>query len=333
MNYDITIDGSIGEGGGQVLRTAMTLSCILGKSLRIFNVRGKRDKPGLQKQHVMSVSAASYVCGGTLTGCEIGSNEFTFIPSQIRNGDYVFDIQSAGSAVLVLQTVIPILWFAQGPSTVRVKGGTHNGLSPSFDFYKEVFCPLMPVKIDCELTKYGFYPAGGGEVFARVDPNIRRQTPLIILDKGILTFKTFVMIHSKAETACSKINERLKPEFKCTPVEVQANGKGLPVLSAFYRYTNLSEMVTVYHQKDVPKTVNNFNKLVTEYQESTAPIEEHLADQLLLPLALISGGTYKAISLSKHSKHFETNATIIHMFLGPRIYVSQVNDGFEVRVV
>jgi RNA 3'-terminal phosphate cyclase (ATP) len=333
MNYDITIDGSIGEGGGQVLRTAMTLSCILKKSLRIFNVRAKREKPGLQKQHVMSLHAASHVSGGILTGCTIDSMEFTFIPGQITSGDFVFDIQSAGSSILVLQTVIPILWFAPGPSTVRVIGGTHNGLSPSFDFYKEVFCPLMPVQIHCELIRYGFYPAGGGEVFAKVDPSIKRQSPLIILDRGELNHKIFVMIHSKADNACIKINERLKPDLRCNPVEVQANGKGLPVLSAFYRYTNVAEMITVYHQKDVPKTVSNFTSLVHEYQNSSAPIEEHLADQLLLPLALIGGGTYKAISLSKHSKHFETNATIIHMFLGPRIYVNQVADGYEVRVV
>jgi RNA 3'-terminal phosphate cyclase (ATP) len=333
MNYDITIDGSMGEGGGQVLRTAMTLSCILGKSLRIFNVRAKRENPGLQKQHVMSLFAAAHVCNGVLTGCTVGSSEFTFIPGKIVCGDFTFDIQSAGSSILVLQTVIPILWFASGPSTIRVKGGTHNGLSPSFDFYKEVFCPLMPVYIDSQLIRYGFYPAGGGEVFAKVDPSVKRNGPLLLMDRGTLSYKQMIMIHSKAENACNKINERLRTDLKCNPIEVQASGKGLPVLSAFYKFTNFAEMINVYHQKDVPRTVSAFTTLVDEYQKSTAPVEEHLADQLLLPLALIGGGTYRAISLSKHSKHFETNSMIIHMFLGPRIYVSQVTDGYEVRVV
>jgi RNA 3'-terminal phosphate cyclase (ATP) len=191
----------------------------------------------------------------------------------------------------------------------------------------------MPVHIDCQLISYGFYPAGGGEVFARVDPSMKRNAPLLLMDRGTLSYKTFVMIHSKSENACNKINERLRPDLKCNPVEVLANGKGLPVLSAFYKYTNFSEMINVYHQKDIPRTVSAFTTLVDEYQKSSAPVEEHLADQLILPLALIGGGTYKAISLSKHSKHFETNVTIIHMFSGPRIYVSQVVDGYEVRVV
>jgi RNA 3'-terminal phosphate cyclase (ATP) len=177
FNFDITIDGSMGEGGGQVLRTAITLACIMKKSLRVYNVRGKREKPGLQRQHITCILAASHICEGILTGCELESNEFTFIPNSIISGNYTFDIQSAGSSVLVLQTVVPILWFASGISTVKVLGGTHNGLSPSFDFYKEVFCPLMPIKIESELIRYGFYPCGGGEVIVKIDPII---TPLDI---------------------------------------------------------------------------------------------------------------------------------------------------------
>jgi RNA 3'-terminal phosphate cyclase (ATP) len=333
MNFDFVIDGSMGEGGGQVLRTSITLACILGKSVRIYNVRGKREKPGLQRQHVMSILAAAEVCGGAVVGCIVDSNEFTFIPGKIKNGDYVFDIQSAGSCILVLQTVIPILWFASGISTVTVRGGTHNGLSPSFDFYKEVFCPLMPVKIDCELTKYGFYPSGGGEVVARVDPTIKRNSPLFLVEKGSLQTRQMIMIHSKAENVCTKINDKLAPFYKCNPVEVQSVGKGLPVLCAFFKYPSFNEMITVYHQRNIPKTVNDFTNFVSEYQDSDAPVDEHLADQLLLPLSLISGGTYKAVSVSKHSKHFETNMMIIHMFLGyPRIHVTQVSNGFEVRV-
>jgi RNA 3'-terminal phosphate cyclase len=145
--------------------------------------------------------------------------------------------------------------------------------------------------------------------------------------------KTYIMIHSKADNLCTKINDKLKPQFKCKPVEVQAIGKGLPVLSAYFKYTDFSEMITVYHQKDVPRTINNFTKFVSEYQNSTAPVDEHLADQLLLPFALILGGSFKAVSLSKHSKHFETNVMIIQMFLGQKIYIDQVIDGYEVRVI
>lgn len=328
-NYDITIDGTMGEGGGQVLRTAITLSCILGKSLRIFNVRANRTKPGLEEHHVITMYAAAYVCGGALFGCYVNSKEFTFVPGKVINGNYTFDLQSAGSTTLFLQTLVPILWFAPGPSTIRVKGGTHNGLSPSFDFYKEVFCPLMPIMIQSELITYGFYPEGGGEVLAKVDPSVRRQNPLILLKKGQLMRSLLIMIHAKAENACNKINDRLRPELKCVPVEVTAR-KGPPVLSAYFQYDNLTEMITVYHQRDIPKTVANFSNTVEKYQKSSAPIGEHLADQLLLPLALIGGGTYRTVSISKH---FETNVLIIQMFLGQKIFVNKVDDCFEVMIV
>jgi RNA 3'-terminal phosphate cyclase (ATP) len=141
------------------------------------------------------------------------------------------------------------------------------------------------------------------------------------------------MTHSKTSEVCTKINEQLIPELRCKTIEVQAQGKGMPVLSAHFQYSEITEIITVYHQRDIKKTVDDFTNLVLEYRQSFAPVEEHLADQLLLPLVLASGGTYKAISISKYSKHFETNAMIIEMFLGPRIYVKQVSDGYEVRVV
>lgn len=320
----------MGEGGGQVIRTAITLSCILGKSLKIFNARAKRDKPGLQEQHVTSLFVASCVCNGSLTNCVVGSTEFTFIPGKIFNGDFVFDLKSAGSAVLVLQTIIPILWFAPGPSTIRIYGGTHNGLSPSFDFYKEVFCPLMPIEINCELINYGFYPSCRGEIFVKVDPCIKRQFPIMIMEKGNLLFKTLLMFHSKAENVCQKINDRIQPELRCNPVEVETIGKGLPVLTAFYKYSNINEMINVYHQKDIPKTLKNFTNQINKYQNSNIPVGEYLADQLLLPLALIGGGSYKT---SVISKHFETNALIIHMFLGPKIYINKKEDSYEIHIV
>ena len=332
MNYDTVLDGNLGEGGGQVIRTAMTLSCVLGRSLRIYNVRGGREKPGLQRQHVMSILAASEICGGKLSGCDINSTEFTFVPGQIKNGDYTFDIGSAGSTILVLQTVVPILWFAAGQSTVRIKGGTHNGSSPSFDFYAEVFCPLMPVKTECRLLRHGFYPSGGGGVFVKVDPYIKRLNPLILLDKGMILSSVRTMVHSKAMDVCSKINDGLPESFKCHPVEVDANGKGMPVLTARFQYSEITEMISVYHQKDL-KTTTEFTNSVSEYLHSTAPVDEHLADQLLLPLALVSGGTYRAVSISKYSKHFLTCATIIETFIGSKIHIKPVADGYEVRVV
>ena len=335
MSVDIQIDGSAGEGGGQILRTAMTLSCITGKSIRIYNIRAGRPKPGLQNQHMTSVLAACEVSQGRISGCILNSTEIVFYPGQIKSGDYSFVIPSAGSTIMLLQTVIPILWFGQGISTVRVKGGTHNGMSPSFDFYKHVFCPLMPVHTECQIIRYGFYPGGNGEVIVMTNPTIKRATSLILLTKGQLLVREMNMTFTKTMDICNKINEHLTPDFKCNLTEVQASGKGLPAVSMYVKYTGITEIITIYHQRqNTPKkTADEFMGSCTEYLTAEAPVDEHLADQLLLPLALLSGGTFKATSISKYSKHFETNAQIIHMFLGPRIYTTATPSGVEVHVV
>lgn len=334
MSVDIQIDGSAGEGGGQILRTAMTLSCITGKSIRIFNIRGKRPKPGLQNQHMTTVLAACEVSQGKISGCILNSTEIIFYPGQIKSGEYSFTIPSAGSTIMLLQTVIPILWFGQGISTVRVKGGTHNGMSPSFDFYKHVFCPLLPVKTECQIIRYGFYPGGNGEVVVMTEPSVKRLSPLVLLDKGQLLVKECNMTFAKTGDVCNKINEHLTPDFKCNFTEVQASGKGLPAVSIYTKYEGITEIITVYHQRQnsPKKTADEFTNFAIEYLTSSAPVDEHLADQLLLPLAIVSGGTYKASSVSKYSKHFETNVNIIQMFLGQRIAVSNTPSGVEVRI-
>jgi RNA 3'-terminal phosphate cyclase (ATP) len=329
---DIEIDGSLGEGGGQVLRTAISLSGITGKSVRIFNIRKGRSTPGLQKQHIISVLAACQICNGELQGCIKDSMEIKFFPKEIKGGTYVFDIASAGSSILVLQTVVPILWFAEGISTVTVKGGTHNGMSPSADFYRDVFCPLLPIKTDCVIEKFGFYPAGGGQVSVTIDPHMRRVDPILIIDKGDLVSKKYIMTFCKTIDVANQINKYLG-FYRCDYNEVKAIGKGLPVLSAKFIHTNITEIITVYHEKKSKNTDEEFTNLVSEYDTAIAPVDEHLADQLLLPLALISGGIYKAISISKYSKHFETNVAVIHTFLGQTIFTKDTPEGIEVRII
>ncbi len=330
---DLEIDGSIGEGGGQVLRTALTLSCITGKSLRIFNIRAGRSKPGLQLQHEMSALAACEICNGTINGCKKGSMEITLFPGKIKSGEYNFDIKSAGSSILLLQTIVPILWFGQGASIVRIKGGTHNGMSPSYDFYKEVFCPLMPVKTECELIKYGFYPAGGGEIVVKIDPFQITNLPIQLLEKGSIISKEYVLTFTKTGNIANKFNE-LGGDYIFKYNEVKALGKGMPILSAKFNYQSITEIITVYHEKNcqIQKTKNEFDKFVSEYENSMAPVDEHLADQLLLPLVLVSGGKYKAVSISKNSKHFETNVSVIELFLGKKIFITEVQDGFEIVI-
>lgn len=167
----IELDGS--EGGGQILRSALSLSMTSGQPLRIRNIRGRRSRPGLLRQHLTAVRAAAEICAAEVEGAELGSRELAFRPGAIRAGDYAFAIGSAGSCSLVLQTLLPALLAANGESRVRISGGTHNPLAPPADFLRDSWLPLlqrMGAEVDLELLRHGFVPAGGGELLARVRP-------------------------------------------------------------------------------------------------------------------------------------------------------------------
>lgn len=182
----IKLDGSHGEGGGQILRSALTLSMITGIPFRIEHIRAKRSKPGLLRQHLTAVNAAVEICGAKVSGNTPGSQTLEFVPGTIHGGDFRFDIGTAGSCTLVLQTVLPALWFADSPSAVAVSGGTHNAGAPPTDFLMRSWLPLvqrMGVKMDIELVRHGFYPAGGGEVRATVQP-IKALQPIELCSRG-----------------------------------------------------------------------------------------------------------------------------------------------------
>lgn len=161
----LTIDGAYGEGGGQIIRTSLALSLVTGKSFCANNIRANRAKPGLRQQHLTAVKSTAEIGEAIVEGAEVGSREFTFIPGKIKPGDYTFDIGTAGSATLVLQTVLPPLMIASGASMLRLQGGTHNVHAPPFEFLERTFLPLVSrlgPQIVIELVRYGFYPPGGG---------------------------------------------------------------------------------------------------------------------------------------------------------------------------
>jgi len=174
----ITIDGSYGEGGGQVLRTSLSLSALLGEAVRIENIRAKRPKPGLQAQHLTGVLATAQICNAELEGAELGSQILTFVPqSPPQAGDYAFDVAearkggSAGSTSLVFQTLLLPLAFAEGDSHVTIRGGTHVAWSPPFHYLQHVYLPTlarMRIEATVEINQWGWYPIGGGEIRTRV---------------------------------------------------------------------------------------------------------------------------------------------------------------------
>ena len=161
----ITIDGSAGEGGGQILRSSLALSLVTGQPFRMERIRAKRQKPGLLRQHLTAVEAAKAVGCAEVSGETLGSQTLDFRPGPVTPGNYRFAVGTAGSATLVLQTVLPALLTASDPSTLTLEGGTHNPLAPSFDFLDRCFMPLihrMGPSVELELKRPGFFPAGGG---------------------------------------------------------------------------------------------------------------------------------------------------------------------------
>ena len=221
----VFIDGSMGEGGGQILRTSLALSCITGKHLHIENIRAARRKPGLARQHLSCVQAACEICEGHCEGAALGSQVLDFAPGSVHSGDFCFVFGSAGSASLVIQPVLPALFLADKPSTVTVSGGTHNPWAPPFDFLAETFLPAIASAgfvAECKLVKHGFFPAGGGEITFAIQPwQKSTETKIEFTAENAESAETEVK-HSA--TSANSAVERLTPGRKqmtnlCEPIK------------------------------------------------------------------------------------------------------------------
>lgn len=319
----VELDGSEGEGGGQILRSALTLSMITGTPLRIVNIRAKRSKPGLLRQHLTAVSAAAEICGAEVIGAQTGSKTLSFMPGAIRGGDYRYAIGTAGSCTLVLQTVLPALWFADAPSTVTVSGGTHNPAAPPADFLLRTWLPLvrkMGVVMDIELLRHGFYPAGGGEIRARVSP-VASLHSLQLEERGELqSCKATAIVagvpHEVARRELAQLSERLGPMHQEVRDLPSNEGPGNALLVEF-EYGALCELFVGFGEKGLPaeRVADQVARLAGVYRAGKAATGEHLADQLLLPLALAGSGSFTTASLSSH---LLTNISVIEKFLPVR---------------
>ena len=218
MTAPVHVDGSQGEGGGQIVRSSLALALVTGRSLVVDNIRARRRKPGLMPQHLAAVHAAKRVCSGDIQGAEIGSACLRFEPHHVRGGDYSFDVGTAGSTTLVLQTVLPALLIADAPSTVVIEGGTHNPWAPPFDFLQQAFLPLvcrMGPRVTMTLSRHGFYPAGGGQLIVKIEP-CPRLAGFDLLERGAL--------RSCITRAWSPISLPTLQSAKCRPSSAKWTG-------------------------------------------------------------------------------------------------------------
>jgi RNA 3'-terminal phosphate cyclase (ATP) len=318
----LTIDGSQGEGGGQILRTSLALSLVTGQPFLLENIRAGRPKPGLARQHLTCVEAATAIGRAEAAGAMLGSTTLEFWPGTVTPGDYRFAVGSAGSATLVLQTVLPPLLTAPGSTTLTLEGGTHNPLAPPFDFLARSFAPLirrMGPELELELRRPGFFPAGGGQFLARIGP-VTRLTPITLSGRGEIRRRGARVIASRlpenvAKRQLAALRTRLGFENDECAVEAVTNSPGPG--NAVIIEAEAEHVTGVFSgfgdRGRLPETVAlEASEMAAAWLEAGVPVDEHLADQLLIPLALAGGGSFRTTEPSLHST---TNAVIIQKFL------------------
>lgn len=326
----IELDGATGEGGGQILRTALTLSMITGQPFQIANIRANRAKPGLMRQHLVAVQAAAQISDAVVTEAQVGSTSLTFAPKRIRAGDYQFAIGTAGSCTLVLQTLVLALLCADGPSTVRITGGTHNPMAPPAHFLQRAYCRMlaaMGAHVDIGLVRCGFYPAGGGVVVATITPCAQlKQIALMERGERADGFAEAIIAGIPASVATRELDVIGAGMGWSEP---QLHVRGLPgeqgpgnAVMITLVHEHVTEVFSAYGEKMLKAEIvaGKVLREARDYIASGAAVGEHLADQLMLPMALAGGGSFTASSISQHAK---TNAGVIARFLPVEVSFEQ----------
>lgn len=334
-----TVDGSQGEGGGQVLRTTLALSLLTGEPVKLENIRAGRPRPGLRRQHLAAVWLAARVGDALVEGAELGSQQLVFRPKGVNPGQFRMSIGTAGSTTLVLQTVLPALLLAKGPTTLVLEGGTHNPLAPPYEFLAECFLPLvnrMGPRVEVRLERSGFFPAGGGRITASVQP-AERLAPLHLLEGGpVRRMGARAMVAGLSPDIAWRELEVLERRLGWTlpqlHVEQRPTGEGPGnALIATIERERLTEVFTAIGQKGRPAEAVG-DEVATEvwaYLDSGVPVGPHLADQLLIPMALAGAGAYRTVPLTLHAR---TQIGLLEELTSARFKVHEADGRVEVSV-
>jgi RNA 3'-terminal phosphate cyclase (ATP) len=352
----LMLDGSHGEGGGQVLRAALSLSAVTGRPVHLVRIRAGRRKPGLQPQHLTAVRAAARVCSAHVEGDKLDSQEITFAPgSPPQAGTYTFDVSqaakggSAGAVSLVFQTVLLPLALARGTSHLTLRGGTHVAWSPSFDFLKRVYLPAlarMGLAARVQIEKWGWYPVGGGEVLATVqgagaegaavgaeqtEPPAAIRTPWTGLDlsrrgkllrvRGLSASSNLPKhIRTRQEGAALHALRSQGVDARIDVVDAPSKGQGTAVFlwaeseGAAAGFTSLGAL-----GKPAEQVADEAAKELLAYLHGEAALDRHLADQLVLPLALADGRS--EVTTEEVTQHLLTVAWVVNQFFPGRVCV------------
>ncbi|MFT3718636.1 RNA 3'-terminal phosphate cyclase [Pseudorhodoferax sp.] len=341
----IEIDGSAGEGGGQVLRTALALSMCTGQPFALTRIRAGRAKPGLMRQHLTCVQAAAQVCGAAVQGAALNAHALAFAPGPVRAGDYAFSVGTAGSCTLVLQTVWPALLMADAPSRLKLAGGTHNPMAPPFHFLARSYAPLvrrLGAGVELQLRRLGFYPAGGGEIEATIQPAPGPLQPFDLHERGARVDGFAECFAPALPRAVVRRELELLgaalgwngPQLREAPGR-QNEGPGNALLATL-AYQNVCEVFTAFGEKGVSAetVVRDLVREVRAYQVGTAALGPHLADQWALPLALAvwQSGREAAYTCTELTPHAKTNFDVIERFLPLRFSTAGADGCWTVRV-
>ena len=339
----ITIDGAQGEGGGQIVRSSLALSMITGVPTTIQNIRAGRKKPGLMRQHLTAVKAAQQVCNADVSNAKIGAAEITFAPGSVQAGDYEFAISTAGSITLVLQTIMPALMIADGPSRIKLSGGTHNPMAPPYDFLARSFVPLLKKigpQVQLSDCVPGFFPAGGGSFAVDIRP-ADQLNRLSVLNRGELKERRVRSLVANlpvkiGHRECNTIAGKLGWDKSCCEVvEVpDSPGPGNAVMVDL-QYEHVTEVFTGFGErgKSAEVVAKEVARNVQKYMRTDAPVGEYLTDQLMLPLAISAhlkqgGGEFRSTGLSRHAK---THLDILNRFFDIQIETVRTDDSTIVR--
>jgi len=339
----IDLDGSAGEGGGQILRTALGLSAITGRAFSVDRVRANRLKPGLRPQHVEASRAAARICGAVLSGDEVGSSRLSFRPGHPATaGDWTFDVGTAGSSSLLLQTVCWPLSLAGAPSAVTLRGGTHQDHAPSFHYLALVWAPAVArlgFRFRLELRSAGFYPEGGGEVLATIEP-AHAMPPLDLRSRGTLREVQVVSMvgglgfdvaDRQANRALRALRDAgISAQAQRVPVSARRSRGGHVLVVSTFERTTVGHGAVGGRDRTPEQTADEAVAPFRVHLAGSGAVDLHLGDQLLLPAALAAAGIVPSppgvVPVTRYTvavvtRHLLTNAAVVRRFLDVEISV------------